>query len=319
MGNAQADAAFSAATGLWSSILLDNVTVNLQIGFQSFSAGVLAATTNNFTNYTYTQLRNALINDATSTDDTTAVAFLPSGTGVSMLLNYTSNSPNGSGSSTAYVDNDGDANNTTAHISNANARALGLLGASSAVDGSIDFNSTGGFTWDYDPSDGITPGTYDFVGIMAHEIGHLLGFVSGVDILDTNSTTTFFADNVFTYRSVLDLYRYSAASFASGVNDWTAGASAKYFSINGGTTSLGTFSTGTVHGDGRQASHWQDNLGIGIMDPTAAAGENLHISGLDIRALDVIGWNITTVPEPASLALALAGLIGIFAAKRKRA
>ena len=29
---------------------------------------------------------------------------------------------------------------------------------------------------------------------------------------------------------------------------------------------------------GRQASHWQDHLGLGILDPTASAGELLAIS-----------------------------------------
>src|SRR5262249_26172948 len=55
-------------------------------------------------------------------------------------------------------------------------------------------------------------------------------------------------------------------------------------------TSLGTFSTGQTHGDGRQASHWKDNLALGIMDPTAAPGEQMLITNLDRQAMDVIGW-----------------------------
>jgi hypothetical protein len=117
---------------------------------------------------------------------------------------------------------------------------------------------------------------------------------------------------VFTYRSVLDLYRYSIISPASGVVDWTADARSKYFSIDGGNTQLTTFSTGVDFGDGRQASHWQDGLGIGIMDPTASAGELLGISSNDILALDVIGWNVTTTPEPGSIGLGLFGLAAIW-------
>ena len=78
------------------------------------------------------------------------------------------------------------------------------------------------------------------------------------------------------------------------------------------------FSTGLLLGNGRQASHWfpdeQDpnNTLIGQLDPTLAAGGNptfpavINISGADLRALDVIGWDIGQIPEPSSLLVAAA-------------
>ena len=55
---------------------------------------------------------------------------------------------------------------------------------------------------------------------------------------------------------------------------------------------MATYSTGTIFGDGYQASHWKDDLGIGIMDPTAAPpGEIMIVTDLDIMAWDVIGWD----------------------------
>ncbi|MEI6357170.1 MAG: hypothetical protein WCP53_08705, partial [Verrucomicrobiota bacterium] len=69
------------------------------------------------------------------------------------------------------------------------------------------------------------------------------------------------------------------------------------------------FSTGLTQGDGRQASHWKDNLGLGVMDPTLAAQEIEAISLLDLRAFDLIGYDLAPVPEPTTWA----AIIGISA------
>ncbi len=327
----QAVDGFTAAANLWSSLLSDNVTIYLTIGFNSLGGGILAQAGSTQGTISYSGFRTALIADATSADDATATLNIPGGTSVDMLINRTSNNPNGDGSATPYVDNDGDANNTTVRMTWANARALGLVSAteqtpvgtcpnqpagSPGCDAFIQFNSD--FAFDFDPSDGISAGAFDFIGIAAHEIGHALGFISGVDVLDGNSTPpATFPDNLFTFLSPLDLFRYSALSFASGVIDWTADTRVKYFSINGGTTNLAGFATGVIFGDGRQASHWKDNLGIGLMDPTAGLGELLSISALDLRALDVIGWNLEPIPEPATILLCGIGLLWVFSLRKR--
>ena len=307
---------FAAAAARWSVLFTDNMIVRLTIDSASLGAGIIGSTGTTSNTYNYTAVRSALINDKTSADDTTATSSLQTGPGVKLLLNRTANNPNGAGSATPYVDNNGDANNTKIRITNANAKALGLLsGNQSGADAAITFSSN--FAFDFDPSNGINGSQIDFVGVATHEIGHALGFISGVDILDTNSTSpNFYADNQFTYVSTLDLYRYSSTSVANGAIDWTADTRSKFFSIDGGTTSLATFSTGVTWGDGRQDSHWKDNLGIGIMDPTAGWGELMSISARDIQAFDVIGYNVN-VPEPAMAVLLL--LTGtIFLRSRRR-
>ncbi len=325
--SAQAQAGFQAAAARWSSIFTDNVTINLTVGFVPLGTGILGSTGSAQTDYTYSAFRAAMAADATSANDATAVAHLAAGSNFGVLINRTSNNPNGSGSATPYLDNTG-ANTSTIHISNAEAKALGLATFSGATvnncigpcDAVVRFSTL--FNFDFDPTNGIDANAYDFIGIAAHEIGHALGFISGVDVLDGNSPPFNgpFSDNQFTYVSGLDMFRYSAASTAQGVTDWTADTRDKYFSLDGGATVGPLFSTGLNFGDGRQASHWKDNLGIGIMDPTASLGELLQISANDIRAFDVIGWNLqaAVVPEPATLVLFGIALAGLGVARKRQ-
>jgi len=320
----QAQQGFQAAAARWSSLLTDNVTVNLTVGFNSLGGGILGQAASAADFHTYSSVRNALAADATSAADATAVSHLPGGSTFGMLLNRTANNPNGSGSALPYVDNDGDNNNKILSITNAEAKAIGLAvtpqtlsGCIGNCDGFIQFNSD--FKFDFNPGNGTDANAFDFVGVAAHEIGHVLGFISGVDILDGNSPPYNgpFNDNLFTYVSALDLFRYSTMSSAHGVIDWTADNRAKYFSIDGATVGP-EFSTGVNFGDGRQASHWKDNLYIGLMDPTAGLGETLEITGYDILAMDVVGWNVAAIPEPSGWAMLGAGMLLLAVRQRSR-
>ena len=311
----QAQQGFLDAAARWSGLLNDNVTINLTVGFNPLDPGILGQAQSAQQLYSYSSFRSALAADVTSSFDTTALASLAPGASFGMLLNRTANSPHGVGSATPFVDNDGDANNTNVRISTAEAKALGLAPTPQSLancigpcDGFIQFSSN--YAFDFNPHDGINADAFDFVGVAAHEIGHTLGFISGVDVLDVNSTAPdYFNDDEFTYVSGLDMFRYSDASRAAGVIDWTADERAKYFSLDGGATAGAPFSTGMVHGDGRQASHWKDDLFIGLMDPTAGMGELLQISQNDLLAMDVIGWNVPAIPEPSAAAMLGVGLL----------
>ncbi len=326
---AQANQAFIDAGNRWSALFTDNVTINMTVGQVALGAGILASTGSARYLTSYASTAAALSADATSANDAIAVANLTPGSSFGMLINRTADNPNGAGSATAYVDNNGSANNSSIRMTSANAKALGFASPGSIVgncatacDASITFATA--FAWDYNPNDGITAGAYDFVGIATHEIGHALGFISGVDILDGNGAAPGFNSDLFTYVNTLDLFRYSAQSAAVGVDviDWTADTRAKYFSIDRGVTVGPGFSTGRAFGDGQQASHWKDSLGLGIMDPTASQGELLAISANDIKAFDVIGWNlrqaVPAVPEPGTWMMMLAGFGLVGGAMRRR-
>jgi len=304
---------FAMAGGYWSAQFSDDITVNINIDYPSLAPGILGEAGSQTLPILYSDVRSALLLDRTSTDDQTATASLPSGLSLSFLTN---NEATGA----LEIDNNNTANNRVLDVVRANAKALGFTSGTalapndSLLDASISFSSN--YSWDFDRSNGISAGTFDFVGVAIHEIGHALGFSSGVDTVDfvsaPNGDPSFEGTELDPYRvfSVLDLYRHGQRN--GGGLDLAyggTGTAAPYFSIDSGTTSLGTFSTGVYNGDGRQASHWKDNLGLGIMDPTLAPGELASIRSLDIQALDVIGFDLVIVPEPATVVLLAAGIV----------
>jgi hypothetical protein len=224
-------------------------------------------------------------------------------------------------------------------------KALGLTptytGANLAnqIDGSVQFSNT--FAFDFDPTDGIDATSFDFVAIAIHEIGHALGFRSGVDVYDGNTGFTGNLNN-FTFLTQLDLFRYSAASFALGANDVQIGGN-PYFSIDGGRTAFqnGFLSTGVRFGDGRQASHFKDaDAGqpqLGLLDPTIGRGQQGIITSLDLAAFDAIGYSIAydviangdrefttrnpffgAIPEPETWAMMIVGFGFVGGAMRRR-
>jgi hypothetical protein len=293
----QAEAGFQRAAALWESFFGDPVTVRLDVGFSSLGPGILGSTGAASKVVSYSAVRTALTADKSSSDDAAAVASLSAGSSLAFVTN------NSAGA--RVFDSDASANNTLLNVSTADLKALGITTDANgqpvdtgAADASIAFSSD--FNWDFDPSDGITAGAIDFVGVAFHEIGHALGFISGVDVVDVNTGRGPGGQvnlNPFAIFSVLDLFRYASA----GVRDLSFGGST-YFSLDGGATDLALFSTGRFQGDGRQASHWKDNLGIGIMDPTSVpAGQANVVTSRDIQAMDVIGWNLVgnSTPGPA--------------------
>jgi hypothetical protein len=327
---------FHSAIDLWRSMLHDNVTVNIVLDYSLLDVGIAGGTTPNFDGYDYaTSVWPALVDDSTSRDDSIAVRSLPAPltTGIEFITNDTTLTP-----SPRIRDSNGSTNNTFMPIGRASAKALGLLEADAPDgDGQITFSSS--YSWDFDRSDGIDHNRVDFVGLAAHEIGHLLGFYSGVDVLDSVGGDGITPEGPFAAQhmdldpqavfSTLDLFRYTDDSLsqpdqpAGGLRDFAFGepvaGDKPFFSIDGGQTRLGTFSTGRFNGDGFQASHWERDVGLGVFNPVLHQGKELQITPLDLVALDVIGWDVVSVPEPAALMLAITAAWAFAVSRRRNA
>lgn len=319
----QAYMGFTKAAAFWSSVLTNDVTIKLDVGYASLGAGILGSTGSTRVSV-YTSGAEYLLNaNKSSALDNIAVANMPTLDANGALSVITSGYKNavtkaGVNTATRVLDNDGSANNFVLSITQANAKALGFTGLGTGADASITFSSN--FAFDFDPTDGIGAGKYDFLGIAIHEIGHALGFVSGVDTYDAYggpngpSKASNLNLNNYAINSVLDLFRYSSDpnNLAPGgpYLDWSVGGN-PYFSLDRGNSvftlngEAGYFSTGAYNGNGNQASHWKDNTyaggancsnpvtaPVGILDPTAGRCESMTVTALDLAAFDVMGWNI---------------------------
>ena len=290
-GNAAASAAFNRAANHWVSYFSDPITITIDANLASLGSGIIGSTGSVLLQASFDTIRNAMVTDASDEPSNGIVGSLPTASQFSTLL------PSGF----TY--------NGNISATKANLKALGFVGLDTAFgssDASITFNS--GFSFDYDNSDGVGAGLIDFETVATHEIGHALGFVSRVDNIDGAVPGTVGA-------TTLDLFRFDSTAgnnpsttseFTSKPRDLRPGGSPIFDDISGNEY---PFSTGLTQGDGRQASHWKDNLGLGVMDPTLAAQEIEAISLLDLRAFDLIGYDLAPVPEPSTWA----GIIGISA------
>jgi hypothetical protein len=287
--------AVQEAVEIWSSVLKDDVNLKINFSFEALEEGTGADASPYVGNVEYNKLRGQLAKDATSQHDQTAIANLPNSDSINILIN---NTKENNGSEIPYLDNNQSNNNSEIRLSSATFKALGVELGKEVSDGTIRINSNA--PWDYDRSDGISENSTDIVGVIAHEIGHILGFSSSADFLDIIATpTTEGVDRDISISqeeynlTTLDLFRYSPESLAQGARDFTTGnIDQKYFSIDGGQTEIAPLSTGAYLGDGGQLSHWKEtDQSFGLLDPTGMPGEEIDLSVNDLIAFDVIGWD----------------------------
>jgi Ca2+-binding RTX toxin-like protein len=223
----------------------DPITINIHVGWgevdgSAISSGALGESSTNLIGVTYDQIKTAMSNDAKTGDDSTALASLAA------------TDPTGGG---------------TFIITVAEARSLGLYTASnSQIDGYVGFDKTA--PWDYDNSNGVTSGSYDFYDVVLHEITEVMGRQT--------------ANGGSSQYEPLDLFHYSA----SGVRDFS-GTTAGYFSIDGGVTHLKDFSTDT----GGDFGDWAASAGNDAFLAFSGSGVVNAISEADLKELDILGFD----------------------------
>jgi len=306
--NPAALAAFNRAADQWEARITSNATITIDANLAKLGTGILGQAGSTQWYVPYDLLRTALVNDATQPGKS-ILASLP----VTPPSFITPASSTYTFDSSWFI------------ATQANLKVLGIPFTPTASDANITFTTRTGISFDFDNSNGVTSGAYDFETVAAHEIGHALGFVSSVDDIDYYLSNPYpGTPEVNPY--VLDLFRFATtthptngAEFASFSRDLTPGVVSNFDD----TVNRFRFSTGAYTGDGNQASHWKadDITGsyIGIMDPTLSPGTIGPITEADWRALALIGYDVVAVPEPGSLALTTVVLVGwVLGARRRR-
>lgn len=173
----------------------------------------------------------------------------------------------------------------------------------------IGFNSSVNF--DFDPSDGIDADKYDFEGMVEHEIGHVLGFMSAVGQRELNPQ----CDLALTMWDLFRLRPGASMGTLATADRILSSGGAQVFFEGSSELQLSTGRPDNAGPDGLQPSHWRDDsiVGqrIGIMDPTVALGTRDTITMNDLAALDLFGYTLkpfgNTRPAISSLSADLNG------------
>ncbi|HUU82147.1 MAG TPA: NF038122 family metalloprotease, partial [Phycisphaerae bacterium] len=277
-----AQGALDAAEAFLEAQFSDPVTVTINFSMASMGAGVLGGTSSFYAaSVPWSTVRSGMIADMDGNDS--IQSWLPSGSTIPVRYD----------ASSSTVTNE---NRVFFTRANYNA-AIGTVTGSAAT---MQLNTD--FSWDYNPANGIAGGTYCFTSVLIHEVGHALGFTSGVDFRTADI-------------EALDIFRFQRTD---GTGDYnpdteaefeTTARTADFNNLNDDANS-DVISVEYRMSDGSpyQASHFREQSfpNIGIMDPAISANSTFYpdyFKTADEDMFDAIGWDFpavvdTTAPNP---------------------
>jgi hypothetical protein len=329
---------FEIAGRIWSHYFNDPVTLNIHIGMGGITQNnvIGGALPGIVPNQSYSTVRSRFVADAETTTDQSALLSLPNTSTKAARYEVVYNG-------TPHMM---PTQISTLNLTRANAKALGMIaGNNAALDGLIvmsdlsNLSVATSWSYNYSRSNSNASNTLDFLSVALHELGHVLGFVSGVDLpglpnnVFTGSQSVTDATPIqqlvpSTFRQAvtrrasfatpMDLFRTNVRDGAMDVGGDAvlSSSSDPRFSISNGTSTVGETARGKegTYRDGFQASHWERDTQTGdaIMVPNLARQERLGVTSEDWRALDILGWDLrsttsvsyTTLHDQAISALA---------------
>jgi hypothetical protein len=258
-GNAAtAQAAWVAAANNLASSFSDNIHINITVDAVA-GTSIFGMSNTPLIMITYGNLYNAALQDAKSADDAASI-----GLGGSL---------GGTGTLGSASDPIGGPHNWW--VTRAQGKALGLSPDDSTSDGTTTFGA--GFAYTFFGA--IQPGTYDFQGLVTHEISEIMGRLGlcGTSIASVPGYT------------LLDAFSFSGLSVRNTGNGTNAN-----FSIDSGSTLLKGFNAQTVNGG--DCRDWASGTNDAF-NAFAATGVPNSVTGVDLRVADVIGYDLIVIAK----------------------
>ena len=292
----EAKAAFLRAARAWESLIQNRITVVIDVDFGPTFFGAPFGEFGGLTNSqdlsrpnAYPLVRDELIKSAGSPQEAALYRALP---------------PD------HVATNQGPA--TEMSYSTALLRALGRIApvadpehepANWGPPPRIGFNSA--HSYDFDQSDGIKVKRDDFTALAMHEIGHVLGFGSGVG---RKELRLYLPPTL----EVLDLFRFRPGvtfeTFGTALRVLSSGGEQVFFG-GGAELPLSTGRNDASGGDLRQAGHWKDlflsRQYLGVMDPLSFRGYRYEMTANDREAFECMGYRTNPLPNPREAELKL--------------